>query len=127
MRDDHNESSAAATGISAVLAGVLSIFARSADDVARMGVYCIDDVGRACVTTSDDIGPLMARSGDDLVRPADDFYVSNYADELRFEPAPPRFVVNEGDDGFSATAQFAQEVAEATIEIADLNVGDGDE
>ena len=35
MRDDHNENSVAATGIGAVLAGVLSMFARSADDVAR--------------------------------------------------------------------------------------------
>ena len=65
MRDDHNENSVAATGIGAVLAGVLSMFARSADDVARMGVHCVDDVGRACVTTSDDIGAAFARSGDD--------------------------------------------------------------
>ena len=62
MRDDHNENSVAATGIGAVLAGVLSMFARSADDVARMGVHCVDDVGRACVTTSDDIGAAFARS-----------------------------------------------------------------
>ena len=36
MRDDQNETSAAATGAGAVLAGVLSLFARSADDVARL-------------------------------------------------------------------------------------------
>ena len=82
MRDDHNENSVAATGIGAVLAGVLSMFARSADDVARMGVHCVDDVGRACVTTSDDIGAAFARSGDDLFRPIDDFHVANYVDDF---------------------------------------------
>ena len=85
MRDDQNETSAAATGAGAVLAGVLSLFARSADDVARMGVHCADDVGRACVTTVDDVGSIMARSGDDVFRQVDDFHVANYLDDLRVE------------------------------------------
>ena len=124
MRNDHNENSVAATGIGAVLASVLSKFARSADDVARMGVHCVDDVGRACVTTSDDIGAAFARSGDDLFRPIDDFHVANHVDDLRFEPAPPRIIVHEGDDGISVSAHITKEVAEATIKAIDLNDDD---
>ena len=90
MTDDQNETSAAATGAGAVLAGILSLFARSVDDVARMGVHCVDDVGRACVTTVDDVGSIMARSGDDVFRQVDDFYAADYLNDLRVENAALR-------------------------------------
>ena len=98
MRDDQNETSAAATGAGAVLAGVLSLFARSADDVARMGVHCADDVGRACVTTVDDVGSIMARSGDDVFRQVDDFHVANYLDDLRVENSALRIETATNDE-----------------------------
>jgi len=98
MRDDQNETSAAATGAGAVLAGILSLFARSADDVARMGVHCVDDVGRACVTTVDDVGSIMARSGDDVFRQVDDFHAVNYLDDLRVDNTALRIEAAANDE-----------------------------
>ena len=98
MRNERNENSAAATGAGAVLAGILSLFARSADDVARMGVHCVDDVGRACVTTVDDVGSIMARSGDDVFRQVDDFHAASYLDDLRVETTPARIEVAANDE-----------------------------
>ncbi|WP_182871443.1 hypothetical protein [Stieleria mannarensis] len=98
MRDQHNETSVAATGAGAVLAGILSLFARSADDVARMGVHCADDVARASVTTFDDVGSIMVRSGDDVFRQVDDFHAANHLDDLRVENSTLRIEAAANDE-----------------------------
>ena len=119
MRDDHNETSAAATGAGAVLAGVLSLFARSADDVARMGVHCADDVGRACVTTVDDVGSIMARSGDDLFRQVDDFHAANYLDDLRVENSALRIEAATNEEPiFLDLGRGAADLAVDAIQVA---------
>ena len=118
MRDDQNETSAAATGAGAVLAGVLSLFARSADDVARMGVHCVDDVGRACVTTVDDVGSIMARSGDDVFRQVDDFHAVNYLDDLRVETTPVRIEAAANDEAI--LVDLGRGAADIAVEVVQL-------
>ena len=119
MRDDQNETSAAATGAGAVLAGVLSLFARSADDVARIGVHCADDVGRSCVTTVDDVGSIMARSGDDVFRQVDDFHAANYLDDLRVENTALRIEAAADEDTiFLDLGRGAADLAVDAIQVA---------
>ncbi len=119
MRDEQNETSAAATGAGAVLAGVLSLFARSADDVARMGVHCVDDVGRACVTTVDDVGLIMARSGDDVFRQVDDFHAVNYLDDLRVESNALRIETAANDETiFVDLGRGAADIAVEVVQLA---------
>ena len=118
MRDDQNETSAAATGAGAVLAGVLSLFARSADDVARMGVHCVDDVGRACVTRVDDVGSIMARSGDDVFRQVDDFNAINYLDDLRVETTPVRIEAAANDE--TILVDLGRGAADIAVDVIQL-------
>ncbi|QDV40640.1 hypothetical protein Enr13x_04490 [Stieleria neptunia] len=118
MRDDQNETSAAATGAGAVLAGVLSLFARSADDVARMGVHCVDDVGRACVTSVDDVGSIMARSGDDVFRQVDDFYAVNYLDDLRVQTTPVRIEAAANDE--TILVDLGRGAADIAVDVIQL-------
>ncbi|WP_413431463.1 hypothetical protein [Crateriforma spongiae] len=122
MRDDQNETSAAATGAGAVLAGVLSLFARSADDVARMGVHCVDDVGRACVTTVDDVGSIMARSGDDVFRQVDDFHAANYLDDLRVENSALRIEAAANDE--TILVDLGRGAADLAVDAIQLTTDD---
>ena len=118
MRDDQNETSAAATGAGAVLAGVLSLFARSADDVARMGVHCLDDVGRASVTTFDDVGSIVARSGDDVFRQVDDFHAVNYLDDLRVDNTTLRIEAAANDE--TILVDLGRGAADIAVEVVQL-------
>jgi hypothetical protein len=127
MRNEHNDQSLATHGIGAGLVAILGIFARSADDVARMGVHCVDDVGRACVTQTDDISQLMSRSGDDLFRQVDDFHLPNHIDELRVELSPARTAATEGDNGINLAPHVGKEVVKLTAQIAEQAARDDDQ
>lgn len=123
-KNDNDNALARGTGFG--LLALLGMFGRCADDVARIGVNSVDDVGRACIRSTDDTGSLMSRSGDNLLRPIDDLHTANYIDDLRFEPSPPRIVLNESDESVSITPHVVKEVTEVTLKNIDLNDNEND-
>jgi hypothetical protein len=121
MCEDRKDGATAA-GAGGALAGILSLFASPADDVARLGVRYADDIGRAaCVTSADDIGAMFFRSSDDTVAAAQGFSSRGYLDDLRFRTVAPRIVSGECDN-FPTTTVDAFDIAiQAATKIGELN------
>ncbi|WP_145390039.1 hypothetical protein [Stieleria neptunia] len=108
MMKNENEN-ALAHGAGAALLGLLGMFGRCADDVARIGVNSADDIGRACISTSDDFGRFATSTGDDVFRTADDLV---YVPET-----PPRVVAT--NDEFSTGLHLTKETVEIAIKVAE--------
>ena len=118
MKNDNEN--ALAHGAGAALLGLLGMFGRCADDVARIGINSADDIGRACISTSDDFGRFATSTGDDFGRFAtnasDDVFRTS--DDLFYVPeTPPRVVAT--NDEFPAGLHLTKETVEIAIKVAE--------
>ncbi|WP_442511662.1 hypothetical protein SH528x_003368 [Novipirellula sp. SH528] len=116
MNNDNNNESTLAHGIGAGLVALLGMFARCADDVARIGVHSVDDVGRMSVSTGDDFARAFSSNSDDILRVSDDFrFADDFAGfpEARFKP------VAESHDGVGTALHVTKDVAEITVRIVE--------
>ncbi|GAA5509140.1 hypothetical protein Rcae01_04610 [Novipirellula caenicola] len=114
MENESTNESTLAGGIGAGLVALLGMFARCADDVARIGVHSVDDVGRMSVSTGDDFARAFSNSSDDIVRVSDDFrFADDFAvhSETRFTP------VAESHDGAGTALHVTKDVAEITVRL----------